>query len=326
MSDPNIPKTLGALLIGGLFASLLGGTVNLQTVSYFRAYQKDRVSVKTLISVIWFLDNLHTAFIWASLWLCLIQNYGQEDLVDSIPWCIALTVMITAVVTFLVHCFFAHRIFLLSKKNWFITLPVLALTLLRLVAASVSTWEMLHYRSFTLFRIHGRWIFTLGLAVSSAVDILITVFLVYLFRSNRTESGRFNYIFDKLIRYGLETGSLTCLGTVVTMSCWVTQPQNLIFLGLHVVIGKLYATSLLVTLNYRVGMTMSRASCSQCDQRAPVLFLESRHQKTNSRGYLAGGPSRKIPTELQISVETRTSVQFDGKADSVMESAKQEDL
>ncbi|KAJ7650008.1 hypothetical protein FB45DRAFT_886592, partial [Roridomyces roridus] len=54
-NDIDIPKTLGALLIGGLFASLFGGTVNLQTVLYFRSYQKDPVSTKTLISLIWFL-------------------------------------------------------------------------------------------------------------------------------------------------------------------------------------------------------------------------------------------------------------------------------
>ncbi|KAJ7650007.1 hypothetical protein FB45DRAFT_7390 [Roridomyces roridus] len=187
------------------------------------------------------------------------------------------------------------------------------------------TSQMFHYRSFNLIRIHDWWIPTLSLSVSSALDVLIAVLLIYLLRSNRTESGRFNYILDKWIRYGLETGSLTCLGTVVAMICWMTE-KNLIFLGIYVVVVKLYATSLLATLNSRAAMTVSRASCSQCDQRAPVLFLESRHQKTNSMGYLAGGPSRKIPTELQISVETRTSVQFDGKADSVMESAKQEDL
>jgi len=239
----------------------------------------------------------------------LIQNYGQVDLIDSIPWCIALTVILTALVTFLVHCFFSHRIFLLSKKNWFMTLPVLALTLLRLVAASVSTWEMLHYHSFSLFRLHARWIFSLGLAVSSAADILITVLLVYLFRSNRTGTGRLDYVIDKLIRYGLETGSLTCLGTIVTMLCWVIAPQNLIFLGLHVVIGKLYASSLLVTLNSRKSIQNTGSSCA-CDQRSPIVFLEPRPQKMGSE-YL-DGPSRKIHTELQINVETRTNVQYDG--------------
>ncbi|KAF7334288.1 hypothetical protein MSAN_02390400 [Mycena sanguinolenta] len=133
----SVPQTLGALLIGGLFATLLAGVVNLQTIFYFRTYQKDPLPVKVLISVVWLLDSLHTAFIWAGLWFFLVQNYGAQDR-DRIPWCIAFTLIITALVTFLVHCFFAHRIFLLSKKNWF----MLVLTLLRLSASSVSTWEI----------------------------------------------------------------------------------------------------------------------------------------------------------------------------------------
>ncbi|KAJ7508419.1 hypothetical protein B0H11DRAFT_1964884 [Mycena galericulata] len=306
MSAPDIPKTLGALLIGGFFASVLAGMVNIQTVFYFRSYTKDPMQIKSLIFVVWSLDTLHSGFIWAGLWFFLIRNYGQFDTVDFIPWSIALTVIMTALVTFLVHCFFAHRIFLLSKRNWFMTLPVIVLTLLRLVAASVSTWEMLHYHSFPLFRQHARWIFTLGLSVSSAVDILITGLLVYLFQSNRTGSGRLNHLIDKWILYGLETGSLTCLGTIASMLCWVIAPQNLVFLGLHLVIGKLYANSLLVTLNMRKSIQQVGTTPSSDRQRNPVVFLEPRAQKM-------GGLYMMSP-ELQINVETHTNVQFDGRS------------
>ncbi|KAJ7894545.1 hypothetical protein B0H13DRAFT_835885 [Mycena leptocephala] len=305
----DIPRTLGALLIGGLFASLLAGMVNLQTILYYRSYQRDPLPVKYLIFGVWVLDNIHTGFIWGGLWYSLIQHYGMESRIDSISWCAGLTVIITALITFLVHCFFAHRIFLLSKKNWFMALPVLALTLLRLVAASVSTWEMLRYRSFDMFRVHARWIFTLGLSVSSAVDIIITGLLVYLFQKNRTGTGRLNHVIDKLILYGLETGSLTCLGTIIAMLLWVITPQNLIFLGLHVVIGKLYANSLLVTLNTRKNIQLSSSACAS-EQRSPVVFLERRAQKIPGE-YLAG-PSGKVPTELQINVQTHTNVQYDG--------------
>ncbi|KAJ7729085.1 hypothetical protein DFH07DRAFT_850496 [Mycena maculata] len=311
MSTTGIPKTLGAIMLGGLFATLLAGMVNLQSVFYFRSYKKDSVQLKLLILAVWFLDNLHTSFIWGGMWYCLIEDYGERDKVDLIPWCIALTIIITALVTFLVHCFFARRIFLLSKKNWFMTLPVLVLTLVRLVAASVSTYEMLHYHSFDLFRVHARWIFTLGLSVSSLVDIFITGSLVHLFRLNRTESGRFNHIIDKLILYGLESGSATCIGTVISMLCWVITPQTLVFLGLHFVIGKLYANSLLVTLNARKNIQHVHVgpTCSCEQQGGPVVFLEPRPQKTSGQ-YLAG-PSHKIPTELQINVQTQQNVQYD---------------
>ncbi|KAJ7650010.1 hypothetical protein FB45DRAFT_886599, partial [Roridomyces roridus] len=50
------------------------------------------MSIKMLISLIWFLDNFHTALIWVGLWIYLIQDYGRGDLIDLIPWCISMTI------------------------------------------------------------------------------------------------------------------------------------------------------------------------------------------------------------------------------------------
>ncbi|KAF8215729.1 hypothetical protein K438DRAFT_1748641 [Mycena galopus ATCC 62051] len=176
MLAPDIPQTLGALLVGGLFAAILTGVVNLQTLFYFRTYQKDPLPVKVLVSrahyvpeastskplqilTVWVLDNLHTAFIWGGLWTCLVEKYGERDMVDSIPWhplitCTkAVDIGLTIFSLQLSSHFFAHRIFLLSKKNWFMMFPILALTLLRLVASCISTREMFRYRSFDMFRL-----------------------------------------------------------------------------------------------------------------------------------------------------------------------------
>ncbi|KAJ7146502.1 hypothetical protein C8R44DRAFT_864262 [Mycena epipterygia] len=301
MSVPDIPTTMGALLIGGFFASVLSGIVNIQTLYYFTTYKSDTMGVKFLVFGVWGLDTLHTAFIWAAMWEYLIGNYGDTSKIDFIPWSIALTVILTAIVTFFVHCFFAHRILLLSKKNILMASPVVILAIVRLAAASVSTWEMFHYQSYDLFKLHARWIFTLGLSVSSTVDIVITVLLFILFQSSRPDAGHLNHIIDKLMLYAFETGSLTCvvssIGTIISMICWVAMSQNLIFLGLHFVIGKLYANSLLVTLNTRENIRRARSTSS--GERGPVLFLDTRPRRGSSKG----------PADLQISVQT--SVQYD---------------
>ncbi|KAJ6541595.1 hypothetical protein B0H19DRAFT_1173741 [Mycena capillaripes] len=321
MSAPDVPTTLGSLLIGGFFASMLSGVVILQTLLYYRTYRTDPLGFKFLVLGVSGLDTLHTAFIWAGLWDYLIGYYGDTSKINYIPWSISLTVILTALVTFLVHCFFAHRIMLLSRRNWLMVSPVVILALIRLGAASVSTWEMFHYKSFDLFKLHARWIFTLGLSVSSAVDILITGLLFFLFQSNRPEAGHLKHIIEKLMLYAFETGSLTCIGTIVSMICWVAMSQNLVFLGLHFVIGKLYANSLLVTLNTR--QTIRRARTTASGERGPVLFLET-HPRTRKSSAPYGVPSTparqsliedypagQSPKELQINVETVTSVQYD---------------
>ncbi|KAJ7631629.1 hypothetical protein DFH06DRAFT_1438780 [Mycena polygramma] len=247
MSPPDITTTFGALLVGALFTSVLAGLSNLQTVLYYGSYRKDPMRVKILVFGVWLLDNAHTGLIWAGVWYYFIWNYGAPHKIDYIPWPMALVVLLTALITVLVHGFLIHRIFLLSNRNWYMTAPAIALTYSRLVCASITTFRMLDYQSFEMLQLRARWIFTLGLAVSSAVDVLIACLLVYLFRSSRTEAGGINHVLDKLILYGLESGSLTCVGTVMSMVCWVFVPQNLIFLGFYLVIGKLYSNSLFIT-------------------------------------------------------------------------------
>ncbi|TCD64609.1 hypothetical protein EIP91_003874 [Steccherinum ochraceum] len=56
-------------------------------------------------------------------WVYFIENFGA-DIADHITWTIAATIMLTAMITFFVHIFFVHRIFTLSRRNYFITIPM----------------------------------------------------------------------------------------------------------------------------------------------------------------------------------------------------------
>ncbi|KAJ7207506.1 hypothetical protein GGX14DRAFT_116601 [Mycena pura] len=281
----SLPSTLGALLLGGLFASVLGGMVNLQGMLYYRSYKKDPSSIKLLVFAVWLLDNLHTGFIWGALWIALINRNGDTD-TDPIPWCIALTLIITAVVTFLVQCFFAHRVYLISRRNLFMTVPVLALTLLRLVASCISTWKMLHNLSYHLFRVHALWVFTLGLAVSSVVDILLTSLLVYLFRTNRTETGHLNQTIDTLILYGVEAGSITwCIPTFVQENMALNE-----FLALAHLFPWFFG-SLCHTISFFWASMLSSENCMPTHCWQPSILAKA---FVMARDFLARGPQSFI--------------------------------
>ncbi|KAK0431446.1 hypothetical protein EV421DRAFT_169058 [Armillaria borealis] len=294
-----LAKSYGAVAIGALCASLLSGAVAIQTILYYKFYPSDFFRVKFLVFVIWFLDICHTTFIWISIWDCFISHFGDIERIDVIPWSIAVTVVETALLTFLVHCFFAHRIFMLSRRNWLITCPILIAATLRLGSACVSTSEMIRLKTYSGFIEKLGWVFTLGLSMSSVADILITVSLFGLLQTSRTDAESINAIIDSLILYTFETGSLTCAGTIVDMACWVSMKSNLIFLGIHFVIGKLYANSLLVTLNTRRGL-----------RRGQTIYFSRNLEDGNG---LVLSPRRMMSrlseaefaksTELQINVE-----------------------
>jgi low affinity Fe/Cu permease len=197
--------------------------------------------------------------IWLSLWSYFIDNYDDTNNIGNIHWSLALSVLFPAFLTFLVHNFFAQRIFMLSKRNYILTTPIVVLAILRLVSASVTTSYMLKLRTFQAFKENVKFIFTTGLALSTTVDVIITASLFVLLQSSRTGAATLDAVIDALIRYTFETSTLTSAGTIASMLCWLIIPHNLIFMGLHFVIGKLYANSLLVTLNTRESIRRARS-------------------------------------------------------------------
>ncbi|KAJ8699893.1 hypothetical protein PTI98_002970 [Pleurotus ostreatus] len=250
----DIPKTVGALLAGGLVATAFTGVITVQSYNYYKSYRGDAMRVRLLVAFVWLLDFCHTLFVSLSLWHYLVLHYGDTSMVDSVPWSLAMTIAFTllqAILTFLVHCFFVHRIFKLSVGKWIIAVPLAALAFSRLCFACLTTYQLIKLDSLDIFTHRFHWSFTLGLALSSILDILITGSLCYYLSNSRNPSSSLNLVIDVLILYAFENGALTTAATIVSMICWLIMPHNLIFMGLHFIISKFYANSLLATLNTR---------------------------------------------------------------------------
>ncbi|GAW04659.1 hypothetical protein LENED_006464 [Lentinula edodes] len=134
-----------------------------------------------------------------------------------------------------------------------------------------------HYSVFT--RPYPGWIFTTGLTLSSMVDVLIATCLCYLLHKLKTQMGSTSTmmikVVDTLTLYTLENGFLTGVATTASLICWLTMPHNLSFLGLHFVIEKLYANSILASLNTRKELRDMRPRISPwADRSLPVLSAD----------------------------------------------------
>ncbi|ETW86414.1 hypothetical protein HETIRDRAFT_468070 [Heterobasidion irregulare TC 32-1] len=328
----DVRSTLGAVFIGCLFSvayvepppvfllappdpasssrKSLSAVLGIQTFMFFRMYPHDLPRIKLMVIAVWALDAVHTSLMCISAWHYLVLNFGDANIVDNIPITLACTVAFTAIITFIVHLFFAHRVLRLSKGNWVLTTPLIVLTFMRLVAALVSTVEMSRLQSFHNFTDKVGWVFTLGLSISSALDILIASSLCFYLHANRTGFGSMDQVIDVIMLYTLNNGALTCITTVISMICWLTMSDNLIWLGLHFAISKLYANSLLTTLNTRRSLR-GRTEPSDSDHPLPVLFPSSfsRRSRVNDRFRTTEQGEGAGATKLQISVEK--TVQFD---------------
>ncbi|KAJ6496314.1 hypothetical protein C8R45DRAFT_985577 [Mycena sanguinolenta] len=323
----DVPSTLGALLVGGAVALVLSGIVTVQGIIFYKLYPNEIRLRLLMVLAVWLLDLLHSGFIVASLYDYFIRYFGNTDQIGEIPSSIALSVVVTAIQTMIVHWYFAHKIYKSSGKNWWITAPIVILAFLRLFAACVSTTEMIRLHRYAVFtETYPGWVFTTGLTLSATVDIIITAWLCYFLQKmrRRTASSPMAHVVNTLTLYTLENGLVTCLTTTASLICWLTMKQNLIFLGLHFVIGKLYANSLLISLNTRKELREMRWNkSSEWDRTVPVLTSDDftvPYTRTYQYGALtslsmssptsAYRPAFKVnprvfPSQLEITVEQR---------------------
>ncbi|KAJ3887372.1 hypothetical protein GG344DRAFT_55802 [Lentinula edodes] len=283
---PDTVTSYASLLLGGLIAFSLTGTVSVQCVVYYRLYPQESERLRELpINPFRLLDLVHSAFIGASLYQYFIAWFGEESQIDVIPWSVAVREpFMQAFQTFIAHCFFANKIYRSSQKNVYLTAPVVFLALLRLTlfciysTLSRSMFHLLNQFLPSVFiQVFVQWIFTTGLTLSSMVDVLIATCLCYLLHKLKTQMGSTStmLVVDTLTLYTLENGFLTGVATTASLICWLTMPHNLSFLGLHFVIEKLYANSILASLNTRKELRDMRPRISPwADRSLPVLSAD----------------------------------------------------
>ncbi|KAI0050252.1 hypothetical protein FA95DRAFT_1603760 [Auriscalpium vulgare] len=307
----NVRLTLGAIVLGAFVAVALSGVVAVQAFLYFRTYRKDLTRVKLMVAAVWLLDAMHTCFVCYSAWYYVILNYGDVNVHDHIPITIALTVAVTAAVTFITHVYFSHRVYKLSRNNAWLAAPLVALAVCRLTAALVTTAEMARLKSFKKYTASFSSVFTLGLALSSAIDVFITVAMCFYLQHSRTGFSNMDHVIDLIMIYTVNNGALTTFATIVSMICWLAMPHNLIFMALHFGIAKLYANSLLGTLNTRNQLRGRSQSSADRDHPMPVLFPDS-YGRRLTRFQRSTGEVVSDPGKLQINVEKTVHYDVDG--------------
>jgi hypothetical protein len=241
----------GPQLLGCVFGIALSVIVHLQTLLYFQRYPSDQRNIKLLVIAVWCVDTFHTISLFHILWRLFILDYGDFPAIDIVKWSYSTIIMTTATTTIMVHGFYVLRLFKLSHRNWYLTTLILVINTARFTAAMGTGTEMFIQKRISVFIVHVDWLVTVGLTLSSTTDIIVTASLWYFLSASKAKSITLNHAIDALRIYALETGGLTCFATVTTLICSVTMKHNMIFMGVYWPVEKLFAISLLVTLNAR---------------------------------------------------------------------------
>ncbi|KAF8347395.1 hypothetical protein F5887DRAFT_1072387 [Amanita rubescens] len=247
---PKFDDTLGALLVGGLFALSLWGVICSQTYTYFMTQTRDRPAVKLSIAFLWLLDTLDSALDFHILYYYLVTNYLNPLAIGKIIWSLIVHVAVTVFSNFLIRAMFTYRIYHLSKKNIKLTTWLMSISTLDLAIAIFISVIAFQAPNFTALEGSAKYLY-LAFATGTLSDLSVSVSLCVLLYRSRTGFRRTDSLVRTLLLYTLNTGTLVAIAATFGTVCYAVRPKNFIFLISYLSQSKLYVSSYLAAMNAR---------------------------------------------------------------------------
>ncbi|KAF8879396.1 hypothetical protein BD779DRAFT_1474379 [Infundibulicybe gibba] len=223
---PPIENTFGALLLGTFFACILYGLTTHQTYRYFRLYHGDAWCYKLLRRNLREYINIITSYFY------LVLSYFNPTQLENGTWSLRTSIGLT--------------VYILSER----TIGYAIAALLPLLGrVDVGTFRCRRFSIRDIFII-SRFIdfvpyFGLTLAallINFVSDIIISGSIAFLLRLRRTGNN----------------GVVTLASIIAALSDHypelICMPDNLVYLGIELLLSKLYANSMLAVLNSRYSL------------------------------------------------------------------------
>ncbi|KAG9308674.1 hypothetical protein JVU11DRAFT_11631 [Chiua virens] len=243
-------------LIGTFLGLALYGVTCMQAFFYFRTYEGDGWRLKMTVALLVALETAHAAM---SVWLMddyLIVQYGNIQALQSANWSSTLTYMLGLLIDFYVYLYFTWRIWLFTRNAWIVVF-MCAISITREVISILATVMSVLKPTWRDSLDTSRTLILVGNALFIAGDTFSACVMAYHLTRRRSWTDTFqhtrkrNLLLNRLIVFFVATGAMTSLVDVVSLIFTLTQPQGTAFLSTFFVQTRLYANSLLASLNLR---------------------------------------------------------------------------
>ncbi|GAA5907188.1 DUF6534 domain-containing protein [Sporobolomyces salmoneus] len=283
--------SVGAFVIGTVFACFLTGITSAQCFQYYQNFPKDRLLYKNLVAGLFVLDTAHTAVSIYTIWDWCVANYGDVQHLLVSPWSFAVDPIMVGIVAFTCQGFYAYRVWVVGKRQPVIPVLVVVLAFLSLGFALGATVTIITKREFAKFQSYT-WGVSAWLALAALSDVIITATLVYHLNRSKTGLLQTNSILNRLIELVISTNGLTAVVAVIDAILFGTLSTSW-HVSCNLALPKLYFNSLLVSLNARV----------ELERR--LIQTSSRHETHRLDDLPAGQAlTRNAGTKSQTDVRT----------------------
>ncbi|KAG2085705.1 uncharacterized protein F5147DRAFT_729947 [Suillus discolor] len=247
-------------------------------------------------------QDSHTALIIYTVEFYLIMHFGDITSLEYAMWGMPI---IGFIIAYAVNLCFIWRVLQLSQKRW-IAVCFFIFATIRCGFGLANCSLTFFYPKWQIFEERVYPTMVVGWVLSAVVDSAIAFTLCLYLRKRRTGMKRTDNVLNCLLLYTINTGAVTSFCAVLVVIMFLGLPNNLAFVGFVQVQSKLYAISLLASLNNRKRLEVTNQTFPS------VEGVASSHMPRFS----TFKPSQRTPSYLQP-IEVQTSVVMDIYGDSL---------
>ncbi|TFL01255.1 hypothetical protein BDV98DRAFT_582865 [Pterulicium gracile] len=259
--DALIEGAVGPPMIGTVIAGILFGIFVVQAYIYYRNFPLDRMPLKIMVILVCLIEVVHMGLVTAGTYEMTVLSFNHPQRLYSLPLGLSVGAYMMSLMHFIIPLFLVFRIHVLTKSRWLVVIlaplavarGVISVTLNIIQQVAGTTVE---------FAARYKWLVLLSLSIGVVTDLVLSgIMVVLLYRAREKsiskETGR---MMGKLILYTVESGAITAFLTLIVL---VALPQSkYVWIGFLIVIPKVYANTLMASLNGRMNMKSEHTAVS----------------------------------------------------------------
>ncbi|KAG8743168.1 hypothetical protein FRC10_000307 [Ceratobasidium sp. 414] len=253
--DAIVQATFGPFVTGIMMQQLFLGVFCVQVYDYWRIFPTDTIFNRLTVGVLALLTVLQGTMDYINLYRNAVKYYGVFDKFDdqdckshfirSLFWEIGVTALLGTVaqIFFLERCYSA-------TKNKIVAVVVGAGIIASLAFGITSSVEFQGIKRLSL--VPNIPIPIVGWLTATAVlDVSISGILIYSLLRVKTPFRKTEAVITKIIRVTMETSTVTASIAVINLVLYLALPGEAYHLLPQLIMGKMYAISVMVTLSSR---------------------------------------------------------------------------
>ncbi|KAF5348203.1 hypothetical protein D9758_014648 [Tetrapyrgos nigripes] len=247
----SLDLTLGPLVVCFTISTLLYGVATVQTYWYFKQFSGEHKLLNAAIMFIWLNELAHQVCISCTIYQLTVANFGNPKFLEIIPLPLILSVFFLALGAGTAQSILIYRLWKINKKL-VITAVIVALAILRLIATFVAGIKLSFTPNLQQFIGKNRWLLIMLWVTVAVLDTSVTTCVIHsLIKRRQNAIKRTTELVDKIIFWTVETSLITSTVAITTVIVFAAAPDTAIWLGLFLILPRLYSNSILASLNQR---------------------------------------------------------------------------